>query len=536
MIRRLFNSQTHSITGAAIIIGAASFVSRIIGMLRDRLFAHYFGAGDIMDAYYAAFKIPDLVYNLLVVGALSAGFIPVFVELWQTDKKQAWRVTSAIINILGIVLIIMCTTLIYFTPEIVHILVPGFEGEKRDMTIMLTRVMFASPILLGISSVIGGVLQSFKAFFVYSLTPILYNIGIIIGVIFFYPMWGIKGLALGVVLGALLHLLIQLPSFFHYGFRYKPLLLLKDKSVRVIAKLMLPRTLGMATKQINILAITMIASGLASGSIAIFSFADNLQSVPSGIVGISFGIAIFPTLAQLAAQKNINTMGKRIAETTQQILFLIIPLTIIFLLLRAQIVRIVLGTGEFNWEDTVLTAHALAFFSISLFAQALIPMLARSFFALKNTWTPFFIGLFCAIVNVSTAFYIAPYYHIVGVIATYSCSMILQVLLLWIFLRRQLKTLHEYNITITLLKISIAAFLMAISIQFLKYPLATMADMQTFIGVLIQATISATIGLLIYGITCHQLKLKEMRYFQHSMKRRWLKMRGIQESSDHTIT
>jgi len=325
-----------------------------------------------------------------------------------------------------------------------------------------------------------------------------------------------------------MHLLIQIPSFLHYGFRYSPLLLLRDKSVRTIAKLMIPRTLGMATKQINIIAITVIASTLASGSIAIFSFADNLQSVPSGIVGISFGIAIFPTLAALAAKNNLTEMSTRIAETTQQILFLIIPLTLLFLLLRAQIVRVILGTGQFNWEDTILTAHALAFFSVSLFAQALIPMLTRSFFALKDTWTPFLIGVIVAIFNISIALFVAPLYGIVGVIGAYSASMIVQVILLWVILRAKLHTLHESDIVITLFKISIAAFFMTLTIQLLKYPVSKLVDMQTFVGIFVQAATAGSLGLLVYGIVCRILRLKEMCEFTESLHRRWLKIKPTQ--------
>lgn len=524
----MLNRQSHTITGAAIIIGAASFVSRIIGMIRDRLFAHYFGAGDIMDAYYAAFKIPDVVYNLLIVGALSAGFIPVFIELLTKDEKEAWRVTNAVINILGIFLIIMCGLLAIFTPQFSKFLVPGFSGEKLHMTIMLTRIMFLSPILLGISSVFSGVLQSFKAFLIYSLTPIIYNLGIIAGITIFVPIFGIKGLAYGVVLGALLHLLIQIPSLIQHGFKYEALLLWKNKHVRKIGLLMIPRTLGMATKQINFLAITIIASTLAAGSLSIFTFADNLQSVPSGVIGISFGIAIFPTLARLAAKNENKKMSEQIAETTKQVLFLIVPLTIIFLLLRAQIVRVVLGTGEFDWDATVLTANALAFFSISFFAQSLVPILARSFYALQDTWIPFIIGLISAGVNIVAAIYLSEIYGIIGLVAAYSLSIILQMSLLWIMLRRKLGTLYEIKVVVTLLKISIAAFFMAATIQLLKYPLAHIVNMQKFWGILTQGFVAGTAGLLIYGFICKQLKLEEMKLFEESLKKRWLRLWNIQ--------
>src|SRR3989338_6728522 len=206
MIKRLFHTKRQaSITGAAIILGAASFLSRIIGIVRDRIFAHQFGAGDILDAYYAAFRAPDLVYNLLIVGALSAGFIPIFLELKEKNTKEAWLVTNTILNMIAIGSLIICTILFIFTPGIIHGIVPGFDTEKQALTVMLSRIMFVSPIILGISSLVSGVLQSYKAFFIYSLTPIMYNLGIIVGAIFFVPVWGVTGLAYGVLLGAIFH-------------------------------------------------------------------------------------------------------------------------------------------------------------------------------------------------------------------------------------------------------------------------------------------------------------------------------------------
>jgi putative peptidoglycan lipid II flippase len=438
MIRRLVNSTTKSITGAAIILGAASFLSRLIGVVRDRIFAHYFGAGDILDAYYAAFRIPDLVYNLLIVGALSAGFIPVFMELVAKDKKHAWRVTNSIINILGIILLFVTAALLLFTPQLTVWIAPGFEGEKLNTTILLTRIMFLSPILLGISAVVSGVLQSFKSFFIYSLTPIMYNLGIILGVFLFFTPFGVRGLAFGVILGAALHLLIQLPAFFRHGFRYRPILLLKDSSVRTIGRLMIPRTLGLATTQLSLVAITAIASTLEVGSITIFNFANNLQYFPIGIIGISFAVAAFPTLSGFIAENRKNEMIDHLARTARQIIFFIIPLTILFLLLRAQIVRVVLGTGMFDWDATITTADALAFFSLSLFAQCLIPLLARGFYAIQDTWTPFLTSLAALLITVAAALYYKDIYGIVGIALAFSLAMIVQLAILWIVLRQKL--------------------------------------------------------------------------------------------------
>jgi putative peptidoglycan lipid II flippase len=296
----------------------------------------------------------------------------------------------------------------------------------------------------------------------------MYNLGIIIGALFLVPIFGYSGLAMGVVLGALFHLLIQIPSFVQHGFHYEAIFNLKNKNVRKIFKLMLPRTLGMATSQINFLAITIIASTLVSGSLSIFNYANNIQSVPISIIGISFAIAIFPTLSQMAAIGENKKIIKHISETAKQIFFLIIPLTVIIIMLRAQIVRLILGTGQFDWEATRLTFNSIGIFAISLFAQSLIPVLARSFYALQDTITPLITSVISTVINVILAIYMSRHYGILGLIVAYSFSQIFQFALLWLLLRNKLGDLQEKKMFISVLKMSIAALIMTIFIQTLK--------------------------------------------------------------------
>ena len=302
MIRRLFGGQTKTITAAAIIIGSASLVSRLLGVLRDRVLAGEFGAGAELDMYYAAFRIPDLVFNLLVLGALSAGFIPVF-SGYLKNKKEAWELVNVATNALGIALLLLTALLLLITPLLMRMITPGFDSTQLEITSQLARIMFLSPLLLGISAIWGGVLQSLRQFFIYSLAPIVYNVGIIIGALYFVPSLGVYGLAWGVVLGAGLHMLIQLPPVLRLGYRYRPVIDFEHRGFRKIVAMMLPRTLGLLTSQLNFLVITIIGSTLAAGSIAIFNLANNLQSFPLGIFGISFAIAAFPTLSELADKK-----------------------------------------------------------------------------------------------------------------------------------------------------------------------------------------------------------------------------------------
>jgi len=528
MIKNLINKTTQTTIGAAIILGAASFVSRLIGIVRDRIFAHEFGAGDILDAYYAAFRIPDLVYNLLVVGALSAGFIPVFMKLIGRRKKEAWKVTSAVINTLGLFLVIVSGILLIFTPQLTALIVPGFEGEKLQTTIQLTRIMFLSPLLLGLSSVVSGVLQSFKSFFIYALTPIMYNVGIIFGAVALVPYLGPIGLAYGVVFGALLHLLIQIPTFIKHGFTYSPVFLWSNKHVREIVRLMIPRTLGLATVQGNLIVMTLIASTIGVGSVAVFNFATNIQYFPIGIIGISFAVAAFPTLSKLVADKKVDKMAEHLSITIREVLFFIIPLSIIFLLLRAQIVRILLGSGAFGWEATVMTADTLAFFTLSLFAQSLIPLIARGFYAIRDTWTPFVTGVVGSLVNIGLALMLRESLGVPGLALAFSAGATVQLFLLWILLRVQLKSIGELKILQSLYKMSLAAVFMAAGIQSLKEPLAELFGTETFLGVLTQAGISAIVGCFLYAFVCYILKVEEMVKFKQSFQKRFLKLKHVQ--------
>lgn len=519
---KIFSSST-STASVAILLAVAALLSRLVGIVRDRVFAHTFGAGDTLDAYYAAFRIPDLLYNLLIVGALSAGFIPVFTKLWLEDKERAWRLSNNILNILALGLVAISILLFFLTPPLTSYLVPGFKGEKLEITILLTRIMFLSPLLLGISSVISGVLQSLRSFLLYALAPIFYNIGIIIGATAFVPKFGVSGLAYGVVLGASLHLAVQIPALLRQGFRYRFIFDWRDPDMRKIGALMIPRTLGMATSQANFLVVTLLGSTLASGSVAVFNFAHNLETAPVGIIGISFAVAAFPLLAQLAAEKKTDEMVTHLSAAVRQIIFFIIPVTLILLLLRAQVVRVTLGTGAFDWNDTVSSADALAFFSLSLFAQCLIPLLARAFYAFADTWTPFAISVISMLVNIIASLLLRGSLGVSGLAFAFSISMVIQFVLLWVALRRRTGTLLELPLLKFLNKISIAAVCMAVAIQILKTPLAAIVDMTRFWGVFTQGSVAGLGGLGIYGAITYLLGISEMRLLFDGFKKRWLK-------------
>lgn len=536
--RKIWQNPIESIAGAAIILGATSLASKILGVARNRLLAGLFGAGDTLDSYYAAFRFPDLVFNLVVLGALSAGFIPIFAELIEKRKKNnqdgqagegisQWEFSSAVFNLTLIVLAFLSLVFAIFAPQLIPWLTPGFSPEKQAMTVTLTRWMALSPIFLGISAVFSGILQSYRYFLIYSLAPLFYNLGIMAGAWFLVPMFGPIGLALGVVLGAFLHMLIQLPPTLALGFRFGRFLHLKDAAIKQIGKLMLPRVLGLAISQFNFLAMTFVGSTLVPGSIAIFNFANDIQSFPLGLFSISLAIAAFPTFAALAASRDQEGFRRSFLKTTGLILFLTVPSGILLLLLRAQIVRVLLGWGKFDWSDTIGTADALAFFSVSLFAQGLLPLLARAFYALQDTLRPFLIALVSVSINIVLAFYLRGSMGVAGLALAFSVGSLVNAALLWIFLRLKIGPLGEKDLLWSLLKLSLSSILMAVAVQGVKIILAPLVDMHTFWGILAQGGGAVLAGLFIFVLSSRLLKNKEMLFLLDAFHRRLFKKKEI---------
>ena len=518
-------------------VGGSSLISRLLGIFRDRILAGQFGAGDTLDIYYAAFRIPDLIFNLLVLGALSAGFIPIFTGLikgplqkvrylFGDDYKEAWLLANNILNILGFGLLILCGLGAIFSPQIMHLITPGFNSEKLDLTVSLSRIMFLSPIFLGISSVFGGILQSFKRFFVYSMSPIFYNVGIIIGALYLVPLWGIYGLAWGVALGAILHMAVQIPALIKLGFKYRFKFEIKNPKVIKIWLMMVPRTMSLAISQLNLLVITIVASTMASGSLAVFNFANNLQSFPVGIFGISFAIAAFPALSAYAFDK--KKLVEDLSLTVRQILFFIIPSTVILLALRAQIIRVILGTGKFDWQDTILTINTLGFFAVSLFAQALVPLLIRVFYARHDAKTPFIIGLFSALINIILSIKLSRGLGVSGLALAFSISNVINLIALWAWLNFEIGKIEELKIFISTVKFSLAALACGLAVQGAKLLIGTNIDMTKFLGVLTQGLIAGLAGIITYLLVCFILRSEELFSFWASLKRRLIGVKKIE--------
>ena len=544
MIQKFLNSQTKSISSASLILAISYLASAVLGLLRDRLLAGTFGAGSELDIYYTAFTVPDFIALILIFGAISAAVIPIFSGYLIKSKEDAWRYVSVLFNVFLGFLIIICVILIIFTPAIVSLIAPGLSGHKKELAVELMRIMFLSPIILGASNMISGILQVFHRFLVTALAPLLYNIGIIIGILFFVPKFGLPGLAWGVVLGGVMHLAIQLPAFFFSGFRYKASFNYKDPGVVKTIKFMVPRSLGLGAGQLNTIATTAIASTLLAGSIAVFNLANNLSSILVNAVAVSVSTASFPSMSMAFLREENEEFLRKFSSIFRQIIFLVVPMSLLILILRAQIVRVVLGAGKFGWADTKLTTACLGILALNLIAQALILFLSKTFYAAHNTKIPAVISGLTVAFNIVLSlllvwlvrfspgfnFFLQSFLRLggvanIGVIAlslAYTITAILECFLLLFMFYKKFPNLKTKEIYDSLYKILIASFIMAILTFVVRQILGSMVSLQTFWGIFLQLIVSGTVGVVTYAIATHLLKSQESKIIVDSLLKKFL--------------
>jgi len=535
--RRFLDHQTKTITQAGSILAFSAFLSRVLGVIRDWLLAQRFGASPELDVYFTAFKIPDFVYNLLILGGVLVAFLPIFSELYSKDSKKAWRFTSNALNIFFLMLVLLSFALFLFTPRLLDVIAPGFSIQQKQQAVLLTRIMFLSPIFFGLSAIFSGILQYFNRFLVYSLCPLLYNLGIIFGILFLAPHWGILGVTFGVVGGAFLHFIIQIPSALKCGFSYQPVIDLKDSRIKKAFFLMVPRTFGVAASQINLIAMNAIASTLAVGSVSIFNFANNIQHFPIGIVGASFAMAAFPVLSKKWAERKEQEFTDRFSSVFRQVVYLIVPVSILIFILREEIVTLLLRHGEFSALSARLTSSSLAFFCLGIFASALIPLLFRAFFSLKDTKTPTLIAFSSVLANIVLSLYFTDLFKnpqsciqkgvvvilwsafsfppwtdisVLGLPLAASISAILQFLLMFVFLVSKIKRLKMGEILKSAIKVLIASFFSGVIASAASLFLPHFVDSGRLIGAVIRILIIGFLGASSYLIFTYFLKSPEI--------------------------
>ncbi|MDD5318469.1 MAG: lipid II flippase MurJ [Candidatus Pacebacteria bacterium] len=404
MVRNIFKTLNKEISGvhqAAFLLGFFALASQFLALIRDRLLAHNFGAGQTLDVYYAAFRVPDLIYLSIASLVSISVLIPFFSGMIEDKKEETKDFFDALFTSFMIMMIVVSVIAYIFLPKLTNILLPGASLKEAADVASLSRILLIQPICLGISNLLGIVTQMYKRFFIYALSPVFYNAMIIFGIIFLSPYYGIKGVVAGVVLGGIAHFLIQIPFVWQKGFVPRFRLKFDRKKLFKIMMLSVPRTITLSAVSIESIFITSFASLMSSGSIAVFNFSLNLQSVPLAIIGVSYASAAFPTLSALFCRGEREKFLEHMNVAARQIIFLSLPVTALFVVLRAQIVRVILGSGHFSWNDTRLTAACLALFTVSLVAQGLEILFIRAYYAAGKTTKPLMVNLISSVLTIT---------------------------------------------------------------------------------------------------------------------------------------
>lgn len=461
----LLFKEEENILSAGMLIGISLLTSALLGLIRFRLFSHFFGAEPYfsqLGLYFAADRIPSLIFNVIVVSTLATAFIPVFTNKIREGKERAWVLASNTLNSMLIVFAFLSLLVFIFSMHISKAVALGsLDNESIVFMSRLLRIMIFSQLILVISSFFTSMLQSFKRFLVPALAPVLYNLGIIIFLILFAKRFGVVAPALGMVFGAFLHLLIQLYFIRSMGFRYAWIINFKDRNLIEILRLMAPRTLGLAANQLSLLVDTSLALFLGSSYVVIFNFAQRLQEVPVNFFGAAMSQAAFPIMSALSDNK--KEFSKTVLNTFKQIMFFTLPISILFIILRIPLVRLVFGASKFSWDATISTSYALAFFSISMVFQALVYLLNRAFYSLRDTATPVKVAIISVGLNIVLAaiFIMWLGFGIWSLSFSFSISSFINFILLFILLGKRTSGFFELNFLYDLSKISWASLFTA---------------------------------------------------------------------------
>jgi putative peptidoglycan lipid II flippase len=391
------------IARAASVVMVGMALSSLTGLAATILISHAFGTSSLLDAFSAANRLTEILFNLMAGGALASAFVPTFTGfLARGDRSGAWHLASSIANLIFVALGAASLLAAVFAPWLVqHVLAPGFgDPAQIALTVRLLRVMLLSPVIFALSGLLMGILNAQQHFALPALAPACYRLGQIFGLVYLVPRWGILGLAWGVVLGSALHLLIQLPALVHYPGSYHLTLGLRDASTRLVGALMLPRLVGVGVVQLNFLVNTILASGMPEGSLAAITLAFALMIMPQAVLAQSTGIAALPTFSAQVARGELGAFRTAIADTLRGLVFLSLPASLGLVLLRGPIVALLLQGGAFTAESTQMVAWALLWYAAGLVGHSLLEIAARGFYALQDTRTPVAVGVAAMALNV----------------------------------------------------------------------------------------------------------------------------------------
>ena len=401
--KEILEKESSSILSAATIIMGATLISAVLGVVRTRLLiSHFYVDKGMVDVFWAAFRLPDMIFQIVVVGALSSAFIPVF-SRHIGNRDEANRLASSAITVVMGVMVALSILIMILAEPLSRVIAGGFTESQIEIMVNLTRIMAGAQLFFGFSSFLTGIIQSRKRFLIPALSPVLYNVGIIIGIVGLGRMFGIYGPAIGVIIGALLHLIAQIPLARSLGFQYRPTLRV-ESGVREMGRLMLPRTLTLSLAQIESTIIIAFSSWLGLGMVTIVSIAQQLAGLPVRLVGIPIAQASLPFFARTG--DSLQNLARIVTSTILEMLYLALPASAIILVLRIPFVRLAYGADSFPWGETVMTGKLVAILAVSIAARSLTHIIVRVFYALHDTKTPFFIGLISTIINVGLSYYL----------------------------------------------------------------------------------------------------------------------------------
>lgn len=517
----MFAKESSSILSAATIIMFASLGSAILGLIRTRLLISYFYTDPaVVDVFWAAFRLPDMVFQIIVVGALSSAFIPVF-SRYVGKADEANRIASSMINAVMAIMLVISALIFVFAAPLSRAIAGGFDASQLQMMTNLTRIMVGAQLFFGFSSFLTGIIQSNRRFLIPALSPILYNLGIIIGIVAFGHSLGIYGASIGVVIGALMHLLAQLPLAIKLGFRYKPTFNIRHPATREMGRLMLPRVLTLSLAQIEATAIVTFSSWMSTGSVTIMSIAQQLANVPVRLIGIPIGQASLPFFAKVTAKNNLTNLALMVNNTILEMLYLALPASAIVLVLRIPLVRLAYGADSFPWAETVLTGKLVAILAVSIAARSLTHILVRVFYAISNTTIPLIINLIATVTNISLSYYFLFVIKsgVLGMAIAITTASIIETAILTGLLYGYAQFAIK-NLLTPLAKIILSTIITGFSLWIPLRLLDTLIFDTTRTGPLILLTLTVSvIGLAVYIFLSYLMRIRELAVFMRLAQR-----------------
>ena len=508
-------------TSAAGAVGGATLISRVLGFVRDMIIAQIFGTKMAADAFFVAFRIPNLLRRLLGEGSLTAAVVPVFTEYLTTkDREEAWKLANILLNTFLVILFVTVILGIVSSPVIVRFIAPGFHAsvEKYDLTVELTAFMFPYLFFVGMAALTMGMLNSLRVFFIPALGPVFLNISMILAAIFLAPRLEqpVFALAAGVIAGGVLQFFIQVPALIKKGLKYKPTLDFNHPGLIKIGKLMLPSLVGLAVMEINIFVDTLLASLLPEGSVSYLYYGNRLVQFPQGIFAVALGVAILPTLSQQAAKNQMEELKDTVSFGIRLVLFITIPATVGLIVLKGPIINLLFERGEFTHQSTVATAHALFYYAIGLCAFSGVKVIVPAFYSLKDTVSPVKVAVLAMITNiVLNLLLMGPLQHGGLALAT-SLSSLLNVTLLIFILRKKIGSIKGKTILISVIKLTLASIMMGFLIYWINTSFYDMgANTLLKAGVLFG---NIALGIIFYFISSFFLKVEEGKFLINLVK------------------